>query len=328
MNLDEQFKNETDKLGLDIIEILFKNEKKGRITALAKQNETKLILKWNLSCKSLHIAKLKKEISYYREHQGENHIVPLSYAAENILVIEYFKGVSLRKWLESYLDEQKTGTTDLVKQSFSNCVTSLLKSLKMMYKEPLDKKAEFNEMAYQLCKRFRQVCCFKPLNGAYQSKFETKFCRWIYRIFRSLARTKIHHIVKKINTNDLYIIHGDLHLNNILIGLESNEAKIIDFEDVEPGFVLLDIIYLYSLFYYLLTGLPNHQLILRECFSGFIADNFPELNNSFFELANIFQIGLSINRSVGYNISAFRLLKNLCFFPIKLLFTKSHCIHK
>ena len=227
--IPEQLAEELKKKDIDDYKIISVNAAKGRYNLLAsKKDGSSLFIKYN-DVDAAGWNSFQKEKGIYRFLKGETSIPTVMYDEEDILAMEYFEdSCTLREWL---LNRENA-------KEFSCLIRSTLEK----YRAFLAKMSEYPEEMGTL-KADNELSSFLAkllLSGPYGSKVykaERFRNRCLYHLFRWIYASRI-----KL-TDNAYAIHGDFHLNNILVN--DGEAYMIDLENVVRGNAAAELAYCY-----------------------------------------------------------------------------------
>ena len=92
-------------------------------------------------------------------------------------------------------------------------------------------------------------------------------------------------------------MHYDLHCDNIIVSKDI-QPVIADFETLERGFLLVDLLYLLTMCCAMLGPLQNHRdFLYQEVSKRFVG---PALQEDFAKLFELFQDAVSINPAFQY----------------------------
>jgi len=239
----------------DFISLVQKNDRKDTYIIKIKKESTYYILKAYTDKTPSDIRmKFRSEINFYKNNY-KKYLPKLIMSTENILILEYIDGVTLRE----YLITNKLNKDNLI---------LLFSYINQLYED--NKEVKNNNLSYN--NAFSHLSALTQ-SGPMQTKYiKISFFRKFFNLLNyTILKYKLKNILKKIDVSKLMIgfKHGDFHYNNILIS--KCEIKFIDFENISyQGVFDFDILYL---------------LVMVEIY---IKDN-QELNNIFQqELSNIF----------------------------------------
>ncbi|MTI80459.1 MAG: aminoglycoside phosphotransferase family protein [Firmicutes bacterium] len=315
--LDIDLEKDIKRLNLEVVKVIFKNEKKQRYTILVKQGDELNILKWNNFNEENHLDLLKKEIMFYKEYQSEIFLPRLRLSESNLLLIEYIKGKTLRSSIIYYISCLKG--QDHITQDFEILIANLISTLKSFYSLEENNNLYDKETSKRISDYFNSLLISGPMDSS--KILERNILRIIRRLLSRIINKKIQLYCKQLEENDISfnskVFHGDFHLNNLLIS--DGGMKIIDWENYDKGPLFIDISYCYAMIMFLLRDLPKHQELVKNKFNAFLCEYDPHLKKSFQDINRLFYLAISVNRSFGHQVPISYFLKKIFIFPFKLI---------
>ena len=277
--IPEQLAEELKKRNIDDYKIISVNAAKGRFNLLASiKDGHSLFIKYN-DVNAAGWNSFQKEKGIYQFLKGDTSIPMVMYNEENILAMEYFEdSCTLREWL--FHNESA--------EEFSCLIRSALNK----YRSFLVRINEYpGEMrTFEADNELRSFLAKLLLSGPYGSKVykvERFRNRCLYHLFRWAYASRI-----KLNDN-AYAIHGDFHLNNILVN--DGEAYMIDLENVVRGNAAAELAYWYVQIWVLIHN--NRELLdileqeIRRIFEIEMLDE-----GEFYTIVKLYQKAVKLNR--------------------------------
>lgn len=319
-----QLVDDLSKLKLDPIEIYFSNERKGRFTLLVKNIDSLQVLKWNKTHGfNEHFIKLNKEINFYRKNKNEQFLPKLIYYENHFLLIEHFDSNNLRKWIIEYISSKKKfENAKGINVEFKKVIENYFVALSSLKKLGIASKEKKINIERYVTRYFSKLFKSGPMNTS-RPPIEERLSRSYFFVFYPLLKKRAGKIEKKINENNLTlskgIIHGDLHLNNILVQKEKADIKIIDWENISYNYTLFDLCYSFVMLYFLLYGFEEHQRYLFTKFKTYVKKNYPVEREIIFEILNLYYNAILTNRKFGnYNLSFLHFIKYIFLLPFNI----------
>lgn len=305
---NEELLNDLTNLELLVIEIIYYNPRKQRYILKVKKEKTMFILKWNDLDKTESLNMLQNEIKQYENNTYCNYSPKLIYSNENLILLEYIEGITLREWIINYRKEQKSI------EEFRIIIDELIQILMSMYKRKDNKFISPSTFISTLQSYYRSVFFSSPMS-AKRNKIENTLLRINNKLLRKKINKSFKLLEEKLNSEHIklncYPIHSDFHLNNIIVENHEENILIIDWENIKESSFLIDVVYLYVFIHNLLDGLKSEQTYLNKQFEQVIDFYQPELNEIFRDTSEIFLIGISTNRLFGYHAKAYDFLKGI-----------------
>ncbi|WP_320045962.1 phosphotransferase [uncultured Ilyobacter sp.] len=290
------------ELGLIEEKIIFKNDRKKRVTSLVKDNNDKnYILKWNCESNKKELENLKNEIIFYNKLKY-NFIPKLMKHGKNYILIEYIESYSLREWTLNYLKLKKD---DFLEDEFKIVIKKMCEIFSNFYLINDKIKFEKRQLHYELKEMSNKLLLSGPM-GTKPNVF--------YKMTNSIVRKlflekRVLNIVGQVKDLKSSFIHRDLHLNNLLIEKNKNKLFLIDLENSSEGLIVRDLCYIYPMLYLLLEGKENHRSYLEKIFY----EKHPDKNNLCeYKKINKFLLKvISLNNRFRKDISILQYLKLL-----------------
>lgn len=265
---------------LEIIKLLNNNPIKKTSTFITKLNNKKIFVKKNNSSKNL----FKRESNFLKNNSSK--FSPnLIYSSKKYLVLSHFEGLNL-------LNVSK------LNKKFDSLFFDFLKSF--YFSKSKSEQFSSKLIVNQFFHNYKRLLISSPKIGTSLSVFDLFQNKVLYLLSYFLVRTRVR---KHISKNTFYsqTIHGDLHLNNIMINKSNSELKIVDFENSVKSIHLIDLSFFYALFYF------NFKKIIKSRFRihlKFLKKNMTQSEYSFFlTLLNINLNAVSINRNFNPDCS-------------------------
>lgn len=333
MNIDEKLAYNLHRLDLKLIQEIFPKETRLRYTLLVEKDNQRFIFKWHhpdilnifdYPYEKKYAEKLAKEINYYEKNKKKQYIPKLIYAENNLILLEYVEGVTLREWLIKYRSSSSNARNeDIPSDEFKEIIQKTVCFFKEYYKcSRNDENLDIEKTKDSIEKTFYYLMASGPMDVR-DKRIESIIKRGLRRIIKKTLRFKVdrfsNHIIEKIPLNLTFSIHGDLNLNNLMLRNKANEIIILDWEDNNQNTILLDLNYFYSMLLELLDGLPRHQDYVAKEVDEFISIQYPEIKEAFYETNKLYKIGISINRRFGYSSSLRNFLRNTLLLPIRVI---------
>lgn len=269
--------DELKKRNIEICSVISVNEEKGRyvISALDKDKRD-VCIKWNESYNCLGITSLRKEMSVYR-WLGKTDCVPRVVCNEEILVTEYIKeSITFREWILKNDD----------KESFSMFINEVVDK----YKVFLMKLNERRRDEVETLKTDTQLEGFLSkllYSGPYLTKIHA-----FERIRNSLLRKTIERKFDVDISDNNFMIHGDFHLNNILIS--DTKAYIIDVENVIYGNCNIELAYWYVQVWVLIYDNCEFVKILNNAVEVLLRMKFFD-EKQFWNVVKLYRMAILLN---------------------------------
>ena len=293
---------------LSPLRILFKNPTKGTITVLVHKPDSRdrYVIKW---CKKNApretLQGFNKELSFYKKYNERSYAPNLICAQERLLILEYIPGCTLREWLIRYVDRMHA---DDVSQSFRRLVDILLDKLEDLYLENLNSvhpriHEQPDKLISYLVSIYGKLYSSGPM-GTSRGKLESKISKHLGRIARRRVSHFIQDLLRHGGTSTAQgLVHGDLHLNNMLI-TDDYDMKIIDFSNYSVnGFPLVDLLYFTAMVGAILRAHPKHKQYFKRQLSERLLLKLSGAAEYFERFLPIMELSVSINSRFLYGAS-------------------------
>lgn len=261
--------------------IISVNNVKGRynLETLTEDNK-KIFIKYNENAAAGKIF-FEKEKSIYRElERCGGQFIPAIVWNEHILATEYIQNSStFRKWLLEKAD----------KDMFAEYLQDIISKYKVFL---LELKISLVAKQIEGCdKEIRLESFFNKLlfSGPFGTKTH-KAEKLRNKILKLFLRKYVDNIRVK---DDRHLIHGDFHLNNILVS--DGGVYFIDFENVSYGSVSIELAYWYVQVWMLVYDDKEMTDILQKQTSSLFDMDF--LNeDEFNKIVTLYQLAILLNR--------------------------------
>ncbi len=204
--------------------ILNVNERKGQVSATVRKDLTgsHYVLKFATNPKTIEPERL-----FYAQHAPKYNFVPkLIGSANNYLIFEYYQGQTLREFLSA---NRRSKERAEVLRSVSEVLEQLYGGNAIYIDE---------SVRASLCDRLNALFTSRQAGGK-RTRVETFVSKVVFRLVVPIFRQ----IIKDAGQPNPQIIHGDLHLNNILV-LGDRSIKVIDWEKWGRGSSATDLLFL------------------------------------------------------------------------------------
>ncbi len=254
-DIEEKFERVVHSLGGRTEAHLMINPRKRQITALVRYPDgRRVVVKWADG----DAPGLRREIEVYRTAEKLGYLVAPVVTEENLLVLEYVPSVTLRRWLLDYLDGLEG---DRVEGPFERLIDRYAALFEETYTAS---DFAFGERTREtLINQYSRLFSSGP-QGTALTPVERAVNRLRYHVAaRRLRRAAPPYKDGKAHEKR---IHGDLHLNNLLV-TEDQTLKLIDWENATFDSPFVDLIYSAVMVSGLLLRFENHL----ECFEGRMA---------------------------------------------------------
>ncbi len=236
--LPKTFASLLDKNYIEVEDVLQVNSYKGRYCIVGRKRgeDRKLLIKWNNTHMREHYSKLEKERMIYVLLDGQD-ITPEFIPIHGFLATDFISGsVTVR----SYLIKNRSNP-----KKTDHMICSVLKDWEKMFRI-VNRDFDSNRiqrisLGEQFHLEMYNAWVSKPFD-AHSSKI-LHTCNHVG--FWLFTRINAHRIRNMLKSNQLVpvIIHGDYHLNNILVLDE--RLYTIDFENLCIGYAEIELAYLY-----------------------------------------------------------------------------------
>ena len=214
------------------------------------------------------------EVEYYK-HQQHEYLPKYIESNEELLILEFIQGKSLR---ESLIDNSLD----------AKILALLIKNVQEIYINSKRKNKDPNN--------FKNV--FSHLSNLLQSgPIQTKdikvsfYKRILNKLILLVLKFKLRWYISRIDKKDLKngFMHGDLHYNNIIIN-NNGDVKFIDFENIRhDGFFDFDIMYLYAMLEINIDSKSEEMKILQDAINQLLRDKF------LMKIYNLFRYSVNLN---------------------------------
>ena len=211
-----------NNINYPVKEIFCFNERKQQITFKSfAEKFGEVVVKYSLK----KTRTISNEIDFYVENHMKHYIPVLNDYGDNYFILKYYKSITLLNYLEKTVDKNEI-------------------------KFILEKINEFIEDFYTVkpyhlnadVKKYLLGCFTKLLTSGQYGRTRYQLSQHIAGIVNKIARKLLMLSIKEKHGN-IQTIHGDLHLNNILV-TNNNEILIIDWECTRRDSPLIDLMYL------------------------------------------------------------------------------------
>jgi hypothetical protein len=321
LDLEQELLNDIDRLHLKIRDIIYVNRNKKRYTLIVENCGTTNILKWNSKKSEYHSEQLKKEIDFYRKSENLNFLPPIIYSEENLILLKYISGKTVRAWIIDYRKEHdRKSCNEIIHNDFKLIINNIIGIFRELYTRP-DGVADADDTILSLKNIFYVLYLSVPMSMP-KSNLEKLILKVNLKLHHKIISQRFNELNKRIKEERdglcNYAIHSDLHLNNLLVSNQDLNIRMIDWENISVGSILLDINYFYAFLFFLLEGLPLHQEYLKEAFENYLNEHDPHLKKLFFGINELFLVAISLNRSFSYDLSFIGFIKKLWGFHFKI----------
>lgn len=284
LGLSEQLEKELCSNGIQKYLIISKNDKKGRVCLKAlHENQWKLI-KHNDQTSEEAYESLRKEKEIYQV-LCDKKITPKLINGLPFFTTEYVESYTLRQYiliLQDSKEDSKEKVLSVIKKVLDN-YKLMLKSLELL-QEKCEKKSFNEQLSIYLSKLMSSGPDGKHVSGI--EKIHNRI--WSFYLRRFLIRKHF----KNFDSKEV-VIHGDFHLNNEIIDVDSN-VYIIDFENVIYGSATVELAYWYAQMWVLLYENKEYENILHEEISKILMEKYFE-QNLFWKVVSLYKVGISMN---------------------------------
>jgi len=274
-NLPSSIKSFLRKNDFKVIELLQSNERKKTYVLKIYKNGDLFIAKvidMDAPVKIKHL--FSKELKFYIENRIE-YIPKLYEYTDNIMVLEYLDGVTLREYL--------------ILNQTNSIMPELLKSIDMFYKEIVFLHQNSNDISFENAYLYLSTLIF---SGPIQMKEVKKnpISKVINRVLFYILKRKLKTILRRVDVTTLKsgFSHSDFHFNNIII--DNGMIKFIDFENIEyRGSFDFDILYLAAI----LENSCSSKIDIVTL-EQYINDNFSKYRD-LIGILNLYRFAISLN---------------------------------
>lgn len=249
---------------LRLQKILLSNHRKQQVTALVHNEKNALfIAKWRANGADNERENLGKEAQFYVDRPYPEFIPCANNLVENLLLIEFIPSSTLRTFLV---------TLDIGNPEAIERAASVIRDVFRFFREAYSYNTfHISAESYGLLPEYIQrLCCSGPSDSPrypIENRLNSVLSLAYKRKFRALARDL------PVVEYSPVVIHGDLHLDNILVPSDGSAIKIIDWENVRKASPVLDFLYCTSMIRALLPPHPRLQQHLETQ----IEQAFPEM---------------------------------------------------
>lgn len=204
--------------------------KKTYILKIRKDNEYFILKAYSEDTPKNIKKKLISEIQFYQNNSKE-YLPKLILNTENILILEYIDGVTLR---EALIKNEIT----------EEIIEDLFIDIGKLYSD--NKKIINKHAIYDFYNAFSHLSALKQSGPIQTKNIKVSFIKKVInKLELFILKYKLKIVINDINIDKLQngFVHGDFHYNNILIS--NGKIKFIDFENIKyDGFFDFDILYL------------------------------------------------------------------------------------
>lgn len=247
--LPPSLKRDLDQYGLEVLEIIQTNPRKGRWTLKVRRemDGILLFLKWcHPETNSALQASFRHEQNYYCDFGRDGFAPKLIDCHPQAILLDYIDAVTLRELLL----EQATSSKN---QNDRECgdILKTLTDLLARGHATRSGTSDFSHAAAWLAKFWRNLLLSGPM-GTSRPRIEELAAKGIVFLFGERVRKKIHDYLENSyrGRDAAYckVMHGDLHCNNVLIDRAGGRVLFVDFENFETrAFWMLDLLYLWPM---------------------------------------------------------------------------------
>lgn len=278
----KELESELNKKGICDYRIISTNKAKGRFNLWALENDGKeLCIKWNCNENAYGKGTFKKEKEIYHWLEGETCIPKVVYN-EDILATRYIKnGCTLRQWLNKNDD----------RESFCHLIRDIIQKYQK-YLSKINEHTPVNIEKLQGKEQFNMFLNKLLYSGPYGTKvYKIENIR--NKILKKLLKRQYAMDIKNGNS----LIHGDFHLNNILI--DNSHSYIIDLENIVYGNVNVELAYWYVQVWMLIYDKKE----LREILYKEVSVEMEEIIDieEFSKVVKVYQNAILLNRRFHKN---------------------------
>jgi thiamine kinase-like enzyme len=199
------------------------------------------------------------EVEYYK-HQQYEYLPKYIESNQELLILEFIQGRTLREELKHNLLDAKT-------------LALLIRNIEELYVASKRKNKgdnNFRNAFFHLSSLLQR--------GPIQTKyFKVSFLKKILnKLFLLVLNIKLGWYISRIDKKYLKngFVHGDLHYNNIIID-NGGEVKFIDFENIRyDGFFDFDIMYLYAMLEINIDAESEEMKILQDAINQLLRNKY------------------------------------------------------
>ena len=251
--LPSGFVSELEASGITDISLIENNPWKGRWVFKGVCDDVPCLIKWNESGERFceHEKLLSKEISVYKCLQSTG-TVPKIFIDKPGLCTEYLvdSKTMRQRCLESNGDIDEM--LELTKKALEQWAL-FVKGLDQGDEGELDFVAR-QETCYRQFRAYSGSLSSSGPLGTTGPRFAMNVGRAIKKIFMFAHERPLVNLLGAITSKPLPVLHGDFHLNNILVKQETNEMYLIDLENVGEGVPEMELAYFHAQLWALSDG--------------------------------------------------------------------------
>lgn len=301
MSLPKSLEQLLNKYNVNTHKVLSTNPYKERWCLCGIDESGKeVFIKWNGTSNKIHFDKLNFESYFYRVLSADNISPRYMYGENGFFILEYLRDSdTLRNFL------LKSTNQNIIITALENTMDAYIKFSEII----ADHRDMLTERKFNDC--FLECLASLLKSGPADSKFyrfESIFNKFIYLYMKK-------YIPKVSISTKSAIIHGDYHLNNILIGKDTR-SYIIDLENFCIGYKEIELAYWYVQSWALLSNKPKVQKYLENRFTIMITEL--SLDRDLLDsIISCYKAAISFNRRFHIDESKWplkkscRLLKNI-----------------
>jgi serine/threonine protein kinase len=199
------------------------------------------------------------EVEYYK-HQQYEYLPKYIESNQELLILEFIEGRTLREELKHNLLDTKT-------------LALLIKNIEDMY---VDNKRK-NKGANNFKIGFSHVSNLLQSGPIQKKDIKLSFYKKILnKLILMVLKIKLRWYISRIDKEGLKngFVHGDLHYNNIIID-NGGGVKFIDFENIRyDGFFDFDIMYLYAMLEVNIDAESEEMKVLQNAINQLLKNKF------------------------------------------------------
>jgi hypothetical protein len=233
------------------------------------------LLKWS-GAENEHAEKLREEAAFYRTSDDSSYLPRYLSSGANFLEIEYVESTSLRHWLLNH--DASPGELQTLFAAYADILDSIAR---------VEQRKDISEKDLNLLQgSLNKLLLSGPMDAAptpANKELAESYRKELSVVTRAYIKDKLSSAQDKLGQAT---IHGDFHLNNILVG-PSGRLIVVDWENRRIGANLNDALYSAAMFYQLLDNADAQRQFaerLRKC--QVLSDS--NVRGVFFDLLDVF----------------------------------------
>jgi hypothetical protein len=260
--------------------------------------------KWSSESDKFHKSLMNEKRAYDRG--WVSHAPALLTCEGGLLIFKYENTIQLREYLHRVCCS--TRESDL--PSFSTVLSELVTVLRETYFDDgrETRSIDRSTVADSLVGNYQKLLTSGPQDSE-RSSIEYYLAASAGSATESRAWTRIYEWLEQVELHTQRI-HGDLHLDNVLVDKETGSILLVDWETARWGNELEDLTYCFAIIQQLLRAAPSKHRALRDAFRELIGNKPCSYYTAFEEVSGLLSAAAGTNRRFNKQLDVWTSLTN------------------